>query len=64
MVLGILRSKGYRIPERWVMKSHRRVHVEGVILGSLQLRIIHWREYRVYGPNALWDIDTNHKLIR
>jgi len=64
MVLGVLRSRGLRIPERRVMESLRRVVVEGVIMRSLQLRIIHRREYRVYGPNALWHIDTNHKLIR
>ncbi|XP_068670218.1 uncharacterized protein [Montipora foliosa] len=64
MVLGVLRSRGYRIQQRRVMESLRRVDVEGVIMRSLQLKIIHRREYRVYGPNALWHIDTNHKLIR
>ncbi|XP_067051029.1 uncharacterized protein [Acropora muricata] len=63
MVLGVLRSRGYRIQQRRVMESLRRVDVEGVIMRSLQLKIIHRREYRVYGPNALWHIDTNHKLI-
>lgn len=64
MVLGVLLSRGYRIQQRRVMESLRRVDVEGVIMRSLQLKIIHRREYRVYGPNALWHIDTNHKLIR
>lgn len=64
MILGVLRSRGLRIQERRVMESLRRVDVEGVIMRSLQLRIIHRRKYKVYGPNALWHIDTNHKLIR
>jgi hypothetical protein len=64
MVLGLLRSRGFRIQESRVMESLRRVDVEGVIMRSLQLKTINRREYKVYGPNALWHIDTNHKLIR
>lgn len=64
MVLGLLHSRGFRIHQRRVMESLRRVDVEGVIMRSLQLRTINRREYKVYGPNALWHINTNHKLIR
>ena len=64
MVVGVLRSRGLKIQERRVMESLRRVDTEGVLMRSLQLRLINRREYTVYGPNALWHIDTNHKLIR
>ena len=64
MVIGVLRSRGLRIQERRVMESLRRVDTEGILMRSLQLRLINRREYKVYGPNALWHIDTNHKLIR
>ena len=64
MVVGVLRSRGLKIQERRVMESLRRVDTEGVLMRSLQLRLINRREYKVYGPNALWHIDTNHKLIR
>ena len=47
MVLGILRLRGYHIQERRVMESLRRVVIEGVITRSLQLQIIHRREYRI-----------------
>ena len=57
-------QSGYRIQESRVMESLRRVDVEGVRMRSLQLKTINRREYKVYGPNALWHIDTNHKLIR
>lgn len=64
VIRGILRARGYHIAERRIMECLRRVDLEGVILRSLQLQIVHRREYKVYGPNALWHIDTNHKLIR
>ena len=64
MVVGVLRSRGLKIQERRVMESLRRVDTEGVLMRSLQLRLTNRREYKVYGPNALWHIDTNHKLIR
>ena len=64
MVVGVLHSRGLKIQERRVMESLRRVDTEGVLMRSLQLRLINRREYKVYGPNALWHIDTNHKLIR
>jgi hypothetical protein len=51
MVLGLLRSRGFRIQESRVMESLRRIDVEGVIMRSLQLKTINRREYKVYGPN-------------
>ena len=64
VMLGILRSMGYHIQEWRVRESLRRVDIEGVVMRSLQLQILHRRRYSVYGPNALWHVDTNHKLIR
>lgn len=64
MVQGILHARGYRVQERQVMESLRRVDIEGVIMRSLQLQTIRCRTYTVSGPNALWHLDTNHKLIR
>ena len=64
VIRGILQAKGYHIAERRVMECLRRIDLQGVIMRSLQLQIIHRRSYKVYGPNALWHVDTNHKLIR
>ncbi|CAB4027765.1 PREDICTED: uncharacterized protein LOC107327086 [Paramuricea clavata] len=64
MIIGLLRAKGLHIPQRRVIECLRRVDIEGVIARTLQLGIIFRRKYHVYGPNALWHIDTNHKLIR
>ena len=63
-VQSILRAREYRVQERRVMESLRRVDIEGVIMRSLQLQTIRRRTYAVSGPNALWRLDTNHKLIR
>ena len=56
--IGILKSRGICVPQRRVLESLRRVDLEGVILRSLKLRTINRRKYKV------WQIDTNHKLIR
>ena len=64
VIRGILRARGYHVAECRVMECLRRVDLEGVIIRSLQLQIVHRRGYKVYGPNALWHVDTNHKLIR
>ncbi|CAH3118453.1 unnamed protein product [Porites lobata] len=49
VIRGILRARGYHIAERRIMECLRRVDLEGVILRSLQLQIVHRREYKVYG---------------
>ena len=64
MVLGILRARGFRFQQHCVMECLRRVDLEGIIMRPLQLRVLHRRKYKVYGPNTLWHIDTNHKRIR
>ena len=64
IVTGILRANGIFVQNRRALESMRRVDLEGVIMRSLHLQTIHRRKYRVYGPGALWHVDTNHKLIR
>ena len=64
MVLGQLRARNLHVQENRVRESLRRVDMEGVISRTCALRIIRRRRYRVSGPNALWHVDTNHKLIR
>ena len=63
MVLGQLRAKDIRVQEHRVHESLRRVDTDDVILRTCALRVIR-RRYKVSGPNALWHVDTNHKLIR
>lgn len=41
-----------------------RVDPGGCALRSLERRNIHSRTYKVAGPNSLWHLDGNHKLIR
>ena len=36
----------------------------GVLLRGLEMRVINRRHYHVAGPQCLWHIDGNHKLIR
>ena len=50
------------IQQHRVRESQRRVDPAGSIMR--RLRIIHRRRYHVNGPQALWHIDGNHKLIR
>ena len=62
MITGLLWGRGLYIQQHRVIQSLRRVDTEGVIARMLQLGIIYQRKYHVYGPNALWHIDTNIKL--
>ena len=49
--------------QRWRLRdSLHRVDSEGIALRSRGR--LHRRTYHVQGPNHLWHIDTNHKLIR
>lgn len=61
-ILGELRRQGHRMQSCRVRESVRRVDPEGVTRRWIQT--VHRRRYSVYGPNALWHIDGNHKLIR
>ena len=49
--------------QRWRLRdSLHRVDSEGIAQRSRGR--LHRRTYHVQGPNHLWHIDTNHKLIR
>ena len=62
VVQGLLRSEGHII-QRWrVAESLIRVDEAAVAMRWSQ--VIKRRTYQVPGPNALWHIDGNHKLIR
>ena len=61
-VYGSLISMGIRVPLQRVRESQRRVDPEGSILRRLHRT--HRRRYAVQGPQHLWHIDGNHKLIR
>ena len=59
---GHLHSQGYHI-QRWrICESLLRVDPWGI--EQRTRNILHRRQYRVKGPNSLWHIDGNHKLIR
>ena len=59
---GFLYSQGYHI-QRWrIRDSMLRVDPWGV--EQRTRNILHRRRYQVKGPNSLWHIDGNHKLIR
>ena len=59
---GYLQTQNYHI-QRWkIRESMLRVDPCGV---EQRMRsILHRRRYKVKGPNSLWHIDGNHKLIR
>ncbi|XP_060754200.1 uncharacterized protein LOC132864798 isoform X2 [Neoarius graeffei] len=59
LMRGHLNARGSR-----VLESLRRVNAEGVHMRRLRLRVSRRRQYSVPGPNSLWHIDGNHKLIR
>ena len=59
---GYLHSQGHHV-QRWrVRESLLRVDPWGV--EQRTRNILHRRQYQVKGPNSLWHIDGNHKLIR
>lgn len=59
---GWLRQKRYRIQESRIREAMRRIDPLGV--ASRWLTTIQRRTYSVCGPQALWHLDGNHKLIR
>ena len=60
---GFLSQRGYTVQQHRVRESMRRVDPEGVLLRGLEMRVINRRNYLVAGPQCLWHIDENHKLI-
>ncbi|XP_076829589.1 uncharacterized protein LOC143475591 isoform X2 [Brachyhypopomus gauderio] len=61
---GLLKARGIRVPISRLRESFRRVDAEGVCMRRLRLHTLRRRQYSVPGPNYLWHIDGNHKLIR
>lgn len=55
-----LAAMGVRVQRRRVRESLIRVNPAG----AAYTHRLHRRTYSVAGPNSLWHIDVNHKLIR
>ena len=63
MVKGILLQRGIKVQRMKLRDSLHRVDEEGIQrrrLGRLTKKSV----YAVRGPNHLWHVDTNHKLVR
>lgn len=58
----MLLAKGVKVQRKRVRESQLRVNPVGVSMRSLHQ--MQRRTYSVAGPNSLWHIDGNHKLIR
>ena len=61
-IQGWLNQRGLRIQECRIRQLMREVDPIGVV--NRFFRSIHRRTYSVCGPQALWHLDGNHKLIR
>lgn len=59
---GYLISRGIRVQFSRVRESQSRIDPEGSVMRRLQH--LQHRSYSVRGPQHLWHIDGNHKLIR
>ena len=59
---GWLRQQGIKVQQNRVRQSVREVDPVGV--ANRWLTAIKRRKYSVCGPQALWHLDGNHKLIR
>lgn len=62
LLMGSIRSLGIRIPRQRLRDSLQRIDTFGIL--NRWSNIIPRRIYSVAGPNCLWHIDGNHKLIR
>ncbi len=58
-----LKSEGRNIQRQRVREAMERVDPVGVALRALKPKMQR-ATYAVCGPNSLWHIDGNHKLIR
>ncbi|XP_032366181.1 uncharacterized protein LOC116684911 [Etheostoma spectabile] len=58
-----LRSQGIWVQRCRVRECMRRIDPRAAALRTMSQRL-HRRAYRVAGPNSLWHLDGNHKLIR
>lgn len=59
---GLLRQQGIRVTQFCLREAMHRVDTNGVTVRFADF--IHRRRYHVSGPQALWHMDGNHKLIR
>ncbi|KAJ8270423.1 hypothetical protein GJAV_G00114410 [Gymnothorax javanicus] len=64
MMGSFLRARGVRVQISRVRDSLKRVDPDGTELRAMANRTHRHRQYSVPGPNAMWHIDGNHKLIR
>lgn len=55
---------GINVTRKSVRDSCHRIDPAGSALRSLERNNIQRRTYKVAGPNSLWHLDGNHKLIR
>ena len=62
MMNGYLKSIGIRVPFHCIREAQVLADPEGSFMR--RLRFLNRRHYRVPGPQWLWHIDGNHKLIR
>jgi len=62
MMKEVLKGKGLQIQRTRLRESLHRVDEIGLQMRTK--RRLHRRIYNVKGPNHLWHLDTNHKLIR
>ena len=62
MLIGHLRSRGFKVQQHRVRASLCRVDPECTTVRWMAA--VYRRKYSVKGPNSLWHIDGYHKLIR
>ena len=62
LIEGHLRRTGFRLSRERIRQSLLRIDPVNVALRYNQA--VSRRQYSVPGPNSLWHIDSNHKLIR
>ena len=59
---GLLHQKSIRIQQSRVREAMQRTDPNGTVVRFADM--VHRRRYHVPGPQSLWHIDGNHKLIR
>ena len=62
ILIGYLRSKNIHLPRRHIRDNIHRIDHHGIELRKLTT--ICCRTYHVEGPNFVWHMDGNHKLIK
>ena len=61
---GLRLSQSFRITEKRIRNSMKRVDPEGVLVRNLQIKVVQRRSNKVPGILALWHIDGHHKPVR